>query len=95
MFLKQMTRAIFFFYFSDVILAATYIYDGYIWYAIITIIFTVVPTLVVQIFSIRWHQMDEMMTKSLWLIHSLFLGVLQRYLHVLRLGKIFKDDFDF
>jgi hypothetical protein len=61
-------------------------YDGYIWYSVITLFLVFVPTLLVQIFSIRWHQMDDMMSKPIWAIHSCLLGVLHRYLVVLGLG---------
>ncbi len=57
----------------------TYIYDGYYWYAVVTVFLVLVPTLLVQIFSVRWHQMDNMMTRPIWVIHSCLLGVLHRY----------------
>lgn len=71
---------------SDIILATTYIYDGYYWYALITLFFVFMPTIIVQIFSIRWHHMDDMLSKGVWALHGLLLGVLHRYLTVLNLG---------
>lgn len=70
----------------DFILAATYAYDGYYWYCFVTVFLVLVPTVAVQIFSVRWHQMDNMMTKPIWAMHSVMLGVLHRYLLVLNLG---------
>ena len=62
----------------DVILAVTYLSDGYYWYGLITVLLAFVPTFLVQIFSVRWHQIDEVMNKAYWIIHSLLLGVLHR-----------------
>eukprot|EP00095_Tigriopus_kingsejongensis_P012314 maker-scaffold284_size223161-snap-gene-1.25 protein:Tk12314 transcript:maker-scaffold284_size223161-snap-gene-1.25-mRNA-1 annotation:"xk-related protein 6" len=70
----------------DVILAATYASDGYYWYALITVCLVVGPTIMVQIFSVRWHYMDEVMNKAIMIIHSCLLGVLHRYLVVITLG---------
>ncbi len=72
---------------SDIILASTYIYDGLIWYGVITLLFTICPTVLVQIFSIRWHQMDEMMNRPMWAIHTALMGVIHRYFTVISLYK--------
>ena len=74
----------------DVIVATTYLWDaifyndpeGY-WYCFTTFCLVLLPTIAVQIFSIRWHQMDNeanglSMTKPLWFIHSTLLGVVHR-----------------
>ena len=63
---------------ADFILAITYIQSGYYWYCLITVCLTVFPTLAVQVFSVRWHQLDGLMTKSFWVIHAFLLGVIQR-----------------
>ena len=34
----------------------------------------------------RWHQIDEVMNGATWVIHSLLLGVIHRYLVVISLG---------
>lgn len=65
--------------FADVILAATYISDGYYWYALITVCLVVLPTGLVQVFSVRWHYMDEVMNKGILILHTCLLGVLYRY----------------
>ena len=75
---------------SDIIVAITYLFDaiyhndvdGY-WYCFATISLVLLPTIAVQIFSIRWHQMDNnanghSMTKILWTIHITLLGVVHR-----------------
>lgn len=67
----------------DVVLASTYLYDGLIWYGLITLGLTLLPTLLVQIFSVRWHQMDGWMSRPLWAIHALLMGVLHRYYTVI------------
>ena len=77
-------------YILDVIVAITYLYDsiyygdpeGY-WYCFTTVCLVLLPTIGVQIFSIRWHQMDSKanshpMAKSFWFIHSVLLGVVHR-----------------
>ena len=63
---------------ADVILAATYFSDGYYWYCIITVCLVAGPTLVVQLFSARWHHMDECMDSGMWILHFLGLGVVHR-----------------
>ena len=68
------------------VLVATYIYDTYYTYALITAFLVLGPTIIVQIFSIRWHQMDGTMSKFLWAMHSLLFGVPHRYMNVLLLG---------
>lgn len=70
----------------DVILAATYISDGYYWYALITVCLVVLPTGLVQVFSVRWHYMDEVMNKGILILHTCLLGVLYRYLVVITNG---------
>ena len=67
-----------FIFFSDVILAVTYLMDGYYTYALITLCLVLLPTVVVQIFSVRWHQMDEVFNKPILIIHSVLLGVIHR-----------------
>ena len=63
---------------SDVVVSATYFYDGYFWYGSINLGLVLVPTVIVQVFSFRWYQMDSMMKKSYWYIHALLMGVVQR-----------------
>ena len=70
----------------DLILATTYIYDGHYAYAAIILVIVLLPSLIVQIFSVRWHQIDGVMTRPKWTIHVLLMGVLHRYLDVLNLG---------
>ena len=72
---------------SDVIVSITYFSDGYIGYAFVTLCFVFIPTVIVQIFSIRWHQRDNMITQAIWAAHAVLMGVVQRYLVVLKFGK--------
>ena len=62
----------------DVILAVTYFSDGYYAYGAATAALAFVPTVAVQVFSVRWHQIDEVMNSATWVIHSLLLGVIHR-----------------
>lgn len=73
--------------FTDIILASTYFYDGLFYYGLITVGFTFIPTILVQVFSVRWHQLDQIMSRPLWVIHSCLMGVLHRYLMVIGLYK--------
>ena len=43
----------------DLILATTYIYDGHYAYAAIILVIVLLPSLIVQIFSVRWHQIGN------------------------------------
>ena len=46
------------------------------------------PTIIVQIFSMRWHIMDSQdipLSRCLWIVHSILLGVIQRYITVIGL----------
>ncbi len=63
---------------SDIVVSGTYIYDGYYWYGFINLTLVIVPTLLVQIFSVRWFQMDSMMKRFYWYIHASLLGVVHR-----------------
>ncbi len=62
----------------DVILVFTYTFDGYYSYAFITVCLVLGPTIVVQVFSARWHIMDELFDKATMIIHTVLLGVLHR-----------------
>ncbi len=64
--------------FADVILAFTYTFDGYYAYAFITVCLVLGPTIIVQIFSARWHVMDELLDKATLVIHAVLLGLLHR-----------------
>ena len=77
-------------YFLDLIVAITYFLDGLwhgdsegYWYCFTTICLVLLPTIAVQVFSLRWHQMDSKangskLAKSIWFIHAALLGVVHR-----------------
>ncbi len=75
---QECTLLISAFPFSDVVVSGTYIYDGYYWYGCINLSLVLVPTLLVQVFSVRWFQMDSMMKRCYWYIHASFMGVVHR-----------------
>ena len=62
----------------DVILAGTYFTDSNPGYGAITLSLVIISTVVVQIFSVRWHQMDGFMNKGLWVAHAFGMGVIHR-----------------
>ena len=81
----------FIFFFTDIILAGTYFSDGNITYGIITLCFVIISSIIVQVFSVRWHQMDDSiglgMSRPLWIAHTFLMGVLHRYFVVIDLYK--------
>ena len=66
-------------FFTDIVVSVTYFYDGYNWYGCINLGLVLVPSILVQVFSVRWFQMDSLMKKSYWCYHTLLMGVIQRY----------------
>ena len=75
------------FYFIDIVLAGTYFHDGNWGYGVITSSLVIISMIIVQIFSVRWHQMDESMNRILWVVHTFLMGVLHRYFVVIDLYK--------
>ena len=77
-------------YVLDLSVAITYFLDGVwhgdsegYWYCFTTICLVLLPTIAVQVFSLRWHQMDSKangskLAKSIWFIHAALLGVVHR-----------------
>lgn len=55
-------------------------------YAGLTLLFVVVPSIVVHLFSLRWHIHDKRNTKLVWIVNCLQLGVLHRYVRYLKTG---------
>lgn len=41
--------------------------------------FTILPAVVIQMFSLRWYHSDGSIKSIHWVLHFLFLGVLHRY----------------
>ncbi len=63
--------------------------DGYYSYALVTSFLVAAPTVVVQVFSARWHVMDETFSgKAIKLVHCAMVSVVHRYLQVIQLGMV-------
>lgn len=63
---------------SDIIVIIQYYINGHILWMLLTSSLVCVPSFLVQIFSIRWYIIDGKISKFLWLVHVLQLGVFQR-----------------
>jgi XK-related protein len=68
------------FFFSDIFLVVEYTTEGFYPWAGLTLALVILPTLVVEIFSIRWHSLDGNATRTAWLAHFLCLGIAHRYI---------------
>jgi len=71
---------------TDIILAVTFYYYGHYWYSAITVVLILLPNAIVQVFSARWNQIDDSMSRPVGIIHGLLLGIIHRYYRVLTLG---------
>ncbi|XP_063221441.1 XK-related protein 4-like [Bacillus rossius redtenbacheri] len=71
---------------TDVVLVVNYFRYGHLYWAAGTLVLVVVPALVVQVFSMRWHIADENAKLSHWVTHVLLLGILHRQVLVLKTG---------
>lgn len=79
---------------TDVIVIIQYYMSGHILWMLLTTSLVCLPSLVVQIFSIRWYIIDGTITNFLWFVHILQLGVFQRYIQLLSLGLKVRESND-
>ncbi|CAG0879932.1 unnamed protein product [Darwinula stevensoni] len=71
----------------DAILVYKYIFDyGFITWGWLTLGLALVPSIVVHFFSLRWYIYDGESSAVIWLLHFSQLGILHRYLVVLKTG---------
>ncbi|XP_076291497.1 uncharacterized protein LOC143214379 isoform X1 [Lasioglossum baleicum] len=68
---------------TDSIVFTEYFLQGQFIWGCFALSFTILPAAVIQMFSLRWYQSDGSIKAIHWLLHFLFLGVLQRYLILL------------
>jgi len=68
--------------FSDIFLVCEYFSEGFLWWAGLTLALVVVPTLIVEVFSIRWHSLDGNASCTAWTAHFLCLGIAHRYTQI-------------
>ncbi|XP_021914672.1 uncharacterized protein LOC110827380 isoform X2 [Zootermopsis nevadensis] len=71
---------------TDVFLVVEYFSHGHTCWAVSTFLLVVLPATVVQMFSMRWHIMDKTASRCHWLSHLFFLGIIHRYILVLKTG---------
>ncbi|KAF4520318.1 hypothetical protein B566_EDAN004378 [Ephemera danica] len=69
---------------TDLVLVTEYSLNGYYLWAGLTLLLVVVPTLVVEAFSIRWHALDGKVSTITWISHVLCLGIAHRYILALQ-----------
>lgn len=55
-------------------------------YFAFTLAFVLVPSIIVSLFSLRWHIHDNTVTRWVWIFNCLQLGVLYRYVLYLKSG---------
>ena len=66
-------------YFPDLFLVVDYFTHGHLYWAVSTFLLIVLPATVVQMFSMRWHIMDDSTSYYHWLAHVFLLGLIHRY----------------
>lgn len=67
---------------SDIFLVVEYAAEGFYPWAGLTLALVVVPTLIVEVFSIRWHSLDGNASRTAWTAHFLCLGIAHRYVNI-------------
>ncbi|GFS50444.1 XK-related protein 6 [Trichonephila inaurata madagascariensis] len=71
---------------TDLMVMFQYYKNGHFLWLILTAILVCLPSLIVQIFSIRWYINDGKVTNHIWIIHILQLGLFYRFLQLLLEG---------
>ncbi|PSN31587.1 XK-related protein 6 [Blattella germanica] len=71
---------------ADIFLVVEYFSKGHIYWGVSTFLLIVLPAVIVQMFSMRWHILDETVTCNHWLTHIFLFGLLHRYILVLKTG---------
>jgi hypothetical protein len=64
--------------FSDMFLVVDYFSHGHTYWAVSTFLLIVLPATVVQMFSMRWHIVDETASCWHWVAHIFLLGIIHR-----------------
>ncbi|XP_046594377.1 uncharacterized protein LOC107220108 isoform X1 [Neodiprion lecontei] len=68
---------------TDGLVVNNYLSSGYLGWAYFTVIFMLLPAIIVQLFSLRWHHSDGSLKYTHWMSHIIFMGVIHRYLVLL------------
>ncbi|KAJ2948549.1 hypothetical protein O0L34_g7804 [Tuta absoluta] len=69
---------------TDILVFAEYCKDGYIYWAIATLVFILTPNILINVFSMRWFIIDGKSNLKHWIIHGCLFGLLERYILFLR-----------
>ncbi|KAG7205241.1 hypothetical protein KM043_018321 [Ampulex compressa] len=68
---------------TDSIVFMEYLLQGHLAWGYFAMSFTILPTCIVHLFSLRWYYSDGSLRRIDWLLHFLFLGILHRYMYLL------------
>ncbi|XP_067004321.2 uncharacterized protein [Anabrus simplex] len=71
---------------TDIILVVSYFNHGHLFWAVSTLLLVILPATVVQMFSMRWHIIDEAVDHWHWIAHIFLMGIVHRYVLVLKTG---------
>ncbi|XP_047536490.1 uncharacterized protein LOC125070600 [Vanessa atalanta] len=72
---------------TDILVFAEYCKDGYLYWALSTMIFILSPNILINIFSLRWFIIDQESKLRHWITHCCLVGLLERY--IIFLQKVF------
>lgn len=64
---------------TDILVFAEYCKDGYLYWALSTMIFILSPNILINIFSMRWFIIDQQSNLRHWITHCSLVGLLERY----------------
>ncbi|KAK4008366.1 hypothetical protein OUZ56_013509 [Daphnia magna] len=72
---------------TDIILGVKYINAGYFEWGTLTLMLCILPSILTQCISLRWHQLDQTaISLPMAFSHVLLLGIVHRYAAILNLG---------
>ncbi|KAJ1524453.1 hypothetical protein ONE63_010950 [Megalurothrips usitatus] len=71
---------------TDTILVLAYYYSGHKFWALSTVALALIPAIIIQAFSIRWHILDDAASITKWLSHCCLFGIFFRHVDALQTG---------
>ncbi|XP_063968284.1 uncharacterized protein LOC135157244 [Lytechinus pictus] len=83
---------------TDLIVTCKYFVGGDVVWGALTLSFVVIPSIILQVFSIRWYLVDDDMSSLKWITHILQFGPLHRYVILFSTGieaRQTRDPLDF
>lgn len=69
---------------TDIILVAEYWRRGLLYWCVSTMSLILIPSIIINIFSFRWHILDGTLNFPHWITHLGLLGIVHRYIIMLR-----------